>query len=453
MSGVLAEAVPVPAAAPAPADAFTSTPAPPKYSPAFSVYIVFMFGMVAMLSTADRYILSILMEPIRKDLGASDTTMGLVSGLAFSVVFATAGIPLARLADTGNRRALLASAIAVWSGFTAACGASANVVHLFLARTGVAAAESAVQPAMMSMIGDMFSAARRGLVTALSFMGGAAGILVGSVVGDYVATHYGWQMAFVVMGIPGLLFALLFWLTIPEPIRGAQGGGARPDAGKDDGAIATLRYLLSVPSAWRLIFASVLLLITQGASGAWMPTFFLRVHEMSMAAMSAQFGLFMGLSAIASMVLSGFLSDRLAKHGESWRIRLIGCAVLLGAPFIFAALLVDNVWLAWGLIVCFQIITGGAPPMIAAAGLGIVRPRARATWVSLYNLAGFAIGGLCGPVLVGFMSDTVLSHHGDVALRYSLMIIPGLLVPAALVYFWASVTVDRDARRAAGDPD
>lgn len=417
------------------------------HSRAYSSYIVFMFAMVAMLGMADRYCLAILLEPIKGDLGVSDTTMGLLSGAAFSLVFAVAGIPIARLADAGNRRNLLAVAIAVWSGATALCGAVGNIVHLFLGRMGVAVAEAAIQPSIISMIGDLFAPARRGLVIALFMMGGALGLVLGSIVAGVVTEAYGWRMVFVVLGLPGILFAVLFLLTVPEPVRGAKEANAR-DHDQTVSTVATLRYLFSVPTAWRLIFASVLLLSTQGAWGVWMPTFFLRVHDMSMTAMSASFGVFMGIGAVLSMVVSGFASDWLARRGERWRIRFLAVTLLLGIPCVMGVLLVENVWLAWGLVVAFQVITAGAPPVVSAAGVGVVRPRTRAMWTSLYNLAGFAIGGMLGPVLVGYISDELTASFGDASLRYSLMVIPALLLPAALAYYWASLSADRDALRA-----
>jgi MFS family permease len=422
---------------------------PSELSKARSTYVIVMFMLVSMFCIADRYCLSIMLEPIRKELGASDTTMGLLSGASYSLVFVIAGIPLARVADTGNRRNLLAAALAVWSIFTALSGAVANVVQLFIVRAGLAAAESPVQPAIMSTIGDMFSSGRRGLATAFVMIGGALGILVGSVVAGAVTELYGWRWAFVALGLPGILFAVVFWLTVPEPAR--QGAAETVAADPETVTIwRTIRYVLAVPTSWRLILASTILLATQGAWGAWVPTFFIRVHGMSMSAMSASFGVFMGLGAVASMIISGYASDWLARRGERWRIILIGAVLIIGVPFVAAALFVDNVWVAWGLIVCFQILTGGAPPMIAAAGLGIVRPHTRGVWVSMYNFSGYAIGGLCGPFLVGLLSDNMLKEYGSESLRYSLMIIPILLVPASLIYFWASLSANRDAESAAG---
>jgi predicted MFS family arabinose efflux permease len=415
-------------------------------SGAYSGYIVAMFAIVSMLCIADRFVLSILLEPIKTELGASDTVMGILSGAAYSIVFALVGLPVARLADTGNRRTLMAVAVAIWSAATALCGMAGSIVQLFIARTGVAAAESAVQPTLVSMIGDLFSPARRGLAIALSMLGGSIGIALGAVIGGAVAAAHGWRMAFIVVGLPGILFALLFWLTVPEPLRGSKDGGVSEDA-ETATAMRTLRYLAGVPTSWKLIIASVLLLSTQGAWGAWLPTFFLRVHHLTMGQMSASFGMIMGISAVSSMVISGFLSDWLAKRGERWRITFIGGTLLVGTPFVTAALLVDDVWLSWACIVAFQLVTAGAPPVIAAAGLGVIRPRARALWTSLYNLSGYAIGSLLGPLLVGVISDRITHAFGDAALRYALLVIPALLVPSATAYFWASRTADRDARR------
>jgi predicted MFS family arabinose efflux permease len=414
-------------------------------SGARSIYIVTMFTAVSMLSVADQFSFSILLEPMRRDLRVSDTAMGMLVGAASSIVFAIAGIPIARLADLGNRRNLLAAATALWSLATLLCGAASSFLQLMSARIGVAAAEAAAQPSFVSMIGDLFAPARRGIAIAIVMMGGSAGIVVGSIVAGTVSAHYNWHLAFVVLGIPGLLLGLLFWLTVPEPQRGAKDGA--PEIGKDTATmLAALRYLLSVPTAWRLILASMLLLTAQSAMRVWLPTFFVRVHSMTMSQMGASFGLIMGLSSILSMMISAFLSDWLAARGERWRICFIASALLVGIPFVAAATLVNNVWIVWTLIIIFQLLWGGIPPVISAAGLGVVQPRARALWVSLYYFAGAGLGGLCGPLLVGFLSDQLTNRFGELGLRYGMLVIPALLLPAALAYLWSSFTADRDAK-------
>jgi len=314
------------------------------------------------------------------------------------------------------------------------------------ARIGVSAAEAAVQPSFVSMVADLFAPARRAIVIAIVMMGGSVGIVVGSIVTGAVSARYGWHMAFVVLGIPGILIGMLFWLTVPEPRRGAK-DGAGAISRETASTLAALRYLLSVPTAWRLILASMLFLTSQSAMRVWLPTFFLRVHGLTLSQMGASFGLIIGLSSMLSMAISALLSDWLAKRGESWRIRFIAVALLLGIPFIAFATLVNRLWLVWTLIIIFQLLWGGVPPVVSAAGVGVVQPRARALWVSLYYFAGVGLGGFFGPLLVGFMSDQLTSRFGALGLRYSLLAVPALLLPAALLYFWSSLTADRDAQR------
>jgi MFS family permease len=426
-------------------------PSPPlrgarAISGGYSAYIITMFAVVTMFNISDHYCMAILLDPIRKEFGASDTEMGILSGASYGIVFALAGLPLARLADTRNRRNLMAISLAFWSAATALCGAAGSFAQLFLTRSAVAAGESATQPALISMIGDLFERQRRGLAIALSMMGGSFGIVVGSIVAGAATAAYGWRTAFVVLGLPGIIFAIVFWLTVPEPIRGAKDGGVRHDPATLTTAGALL-YLATVPTAWRLILASTLLLAAQGAWAAWLPSFFLRVHHLPMARMSASYGIFVGLGAVLSMIVSGFAGDWLAKRGERRRVLFLSVTLAIGMPFFAVALLVDNVWLAWGLIVIFQVITGGAPPVVAAAGAGVLRPRARALWTSLYNFSGFVVGGLTGPVIVGFVSDSLTARFGDEGLRYGMLVIPAFLLPAALIYWWASLTADQDAAR------
>lgn len=417
-----------------------------QISPRRSIYILAMFTVLAMLSQADQFSFSILLEPIRHEFHVSDTAMGFLVGGAASLVFAVAGLPLARLADVGNRRNLLAAAAAVWSLATAVCGFAGTFFQLMAARISVSAAESAITPTFVSMVADIFPPARRGIAIAVVMMGGSAGIVVGSIVASTVSAHYNWHLAFVALGLPGIVVAILFWMTVPEPKRGAKDGPGNVSADTAT-TLAALRYLLSVPTAWRLILASMLFVSAQAAMRVWLPTFFVRVHGLSISQMGASFGWIMGSSSALSMVISGLLSDWLAKRGERWRIRFITGALLLAVPFVTAATLVNDIWIVWTLIIIFQLLWAGTAPVISAAGVSVVQPRARALWVSLYYFTGAGVGGVCGPVLIGHVSDQLMSRFGELGLRYSLLGIPGLLVPAALIYFWASFTADRDAKR------
>lgn len=415
-------------------------------SSARAVYIVAMFTIVAMLSMADQFSFSILLDPIRRDLHVSDTAMGLLVGAASSMVFAIAGIPISRVADMGNRRNLLAAATAIWSLATMLSGLAGSYFQLLTARIGVSAAEAAVQPSFVSMVGDLFAPARRAIVIAIVMMGGSLGIMVGSALTGAISARYGWHLAFVALGLPGVLVGLVFWLTVPEPTRGAKDGAGAVT--RDTATtLAALRYLLSVPAAWRLILASMLFLSAQSALRVWLPTFFIRVHGLTMSQMGTSFGLIIGASSMLSMVISAYWSDWLAKRGERWRICFIAAALVLAVPFVAIATLVNNIWVVWTLIILFQLLWGGVPAVVSAAGVGVVQPRARGLWVSLYYLAGVGLGGLFGPLLVGFLSDQLTSRYGDLGLRYSMLVVPALLLPASLVYYWASLTASHDANQ------
>jgi predicted MFS family arabinose efflux permease len=417
-----------------------------QISAARSIYIVAMFTVIGLVATADQFSFSILLEPIRREFHVSDTAMGFLVGAAASLVYAVAGLPLARMADVGNRRNLLAAAAALWSLAMVVCGFAGTFFQLMAARIGVSAAESAITPSFVSMVADIFSPARRGIAIAVVMMGGSAGIVVGSIVASTVSAHYNWHLAFVVLGLPGIVIAFLFWMTVPEPKRGAKDGAGNVSA-ETATTLAALRYLLSVPTAWRLILASMLFVSAQAAMRVWLPTFFVRVHGLTMSQMGASFGWIIGSSSALSMLISGCLSDWLAKRGERWRVRFITGALLLAVPFVTAATLVNNIWIVWTLIIIFQLLWSGVAPVISAAGVSVVQPRARALWVSLYYFAGAGVGGVCGPVLIGHFSDQLMSRFGELGLRYSLLAIPALLLPAALIYFWASFTADRDAKR------
>lgn len=412
-----------------------------------SAYVILMLALVTMLAVADRNIIAVLLQSIQRDIGASDTAMGLLSGAAFSVAYAIAGIPLARLIDLGNRRNIMAVAVAVWSAVMALGGLATTYLHLFLNRTGVALAEGAVTPGQLSMIGDLYSPARRGTAVAAAMMGGALGVSVGSAVAGAVAEAFHWQFAFVVLGVPGLLIALLFWLTVPEPVRGAKDGVATHSA--KTSTLKAVRYILSVPTLWLLILSTMLLYVAQSGWHAWMPTFFMRVHGMSLGSMSAMFGLTVGAGSLLSMLVAGLISDWLAKRGERWRSYFVFGALALGTPFVALATLAENSWFAWAMVFAFTVITGGVQPSLWTACLGIVRPDMRGLMSSTKLLVVQVIGAGGGPILIGALSDSMTRQFGAEGLRYSLLCAPVLFALAAIAALCAAGTADRDAKRVA----
>jgi predicted MFS family arabinose efflux permease len=293
-------------------------------------WIAIVLAMVACLAAVDRNILSVLLVPIQKDLGVGDAAMGALTGTAFALVYASAALPLAWVADRTNRRNFIAIAVAFWSAMTALCGLAGSYVQLLLARFGVAAGEAAHGPAGMSMIADVFPEAKRGAAISVLTVGSAIGFSAGAYIAGVASDHLGWQGAMMVVGLPGLLVALLVWLTLPEPKRGAQDGATGPH--KPPSILGGLQRLAGVRSFVPLIVGMIFLNIAFMGWLHWLPAFFMRVHHMSASNMSAVFGVIVGVGGVLSNVVAGVVSDRLSRRGARWRMYYCGVMGVAAQP-------------------------------------------------------------------------------------------------------------------------
>jgi MFS family permease len=425
------------------APAAPQAPARPS-STARSVYVTFVMALVFMLAATDRNIMSILLVPIQNELRASDMAMGALTGAAFSIVYATAALPLARFADRGNRRNLIAAAVVVWSIMTSACGLATSYLTLLLARVGVAVGEAAHQPAIMSMIGDLYPRSRRGIAVACITIGTAVGIGIGAYLAGLLSDLHGWRTAFLVMGVPGVAVGLLMVLTVREPKRGAfeGGAGAKPDPRSSWDA---LRYLFSVPTVPRLLTAKLVQQISVQGFLVWSPAFFMRVHGLTTTQMSAGFGLAVASSAILSSIIAGLVSDRLSKGGERWRAYYCAAVLAGGVPFAILTLIAPTPTLAFGALFLMSLITGGSTSASITAGLGVVRPEMRGFMTAIMAFCIAVIGGGVGPVLFGALTDALKGSLGDEAIRYTLFLVPALSGLAAILFYFAGRTTDRDA--------
>jgi len=413
----------------------------------YSAYVTFVMAAVFMLAATDRNIMSILLVPIQNDLKASDTAMGALTGAAFSVVYATAALPLARLADRGNRRNLIAAAVAVWSIMTSACGLATSYFTLLLARAGVAIGEAAHQPAIMSMIGDLYPRSRRGIAVGCITIGSAVGIGVGAYVAGLLSDLHGWRTAFLVMGLPGVAVGLLMVLTVKEPVRGGfeGGAGAIPDRGSSWDA---LRYLFSVPSVPRLLAAKLVLQIAFQGFLVWAPAFFMRVHGLTTSQMSAGFGLVVATSAVCSAVIAGLVSDRLAKGGERWRAYYCAIVLAAGTPFAILTMVAPTPTLAFIALFLMALITGGSTSASITVGLGMVRPQMRGFMTAVMGFVIAVIGGGVGPVLFGALTDAFKGALGNEAIRYTLLTVPAFWAISSVLFYYAGRTTDRDCANA-----
>ncbi|MBV9770073.1 MAG: MFS transporter [Bryobacterales bacterium] len=410
----------------------------PRASLSYAWYVVIVLTALYMLSFVDRTILSLLVGSIKRDLGISDTRIGLLQGLSFALFYTVMGLPLGRLADTRSRRNLIAAGVVVWSIFTSLCSAAKSFWSLFLTRIGVGVGEAGLSPAAYSLIADYFPPERLGVAISVYYMGVFLGsslaLLVGGVVVDTMAriptvtlpllgTIASWRVTFLIVGLPGLACALLVY-TIREPLRrnmlrSAQGAPARLSFAESFGQMR-MRWQSVGGISLAMVFQSM----ANYALVSWGPTYFLRVHGWTPGQSGKALAAVLLISGCGGMYYGGRLSDRWQKLGlEEAPMRVmvlgaIGTIVLLPV----GTLLSD---VRWTMALLFAGVFFLALPMgISAAALQRIFPNQVRGVVSALYLFILNIGGQSlGPLLPGVFND-YLFHNGKM-IGYSLSITMG----------------------------
>src|SRR6185503_11542750 len=308
----------------------------------YANYVLGALTLCYVLNTMDRsQILAASLQAIKKEFAASDFQMGVLTGIPFALFYAFMGIPIAALADRSSRRNVLAVAVATWSAMTAVFGLSVNYVMLFAARVGTAIGEAGGSPPSHSLISDYFPKSRRGTAFSVYALAVPIGTSLGALMGGWGNQHLGWRTTFIVVGLPGILLALLVRLTVKEPPRGMADGIARlAPAVPVPGLLETLSFLWTRRSFRHLSLAAALHSVVWYSSGALNNAFLQRSHAMSVS--EAGYWISM-LSAIAGFgtFLGGFASDRLSVRFKDrrWYMWVPGVATLLCVPFQFLAYL------------------------------------------------------------------------------------------------------------------
>lgn len=403
------------------------------YSSGYSSYVLAVLLVVYVVNFVDRQVLAILLEDIKADLQVSDTALGLLSGLAFALFYTLAGIPIARWADRGSRRLIVALGLALWSGMTALSGLAQNFAQLALARVGVGVGEAAGSPPSHSLISDYFPPERRATALSIYAMGIYLGVMLGYLAGGWLNQAFDWRTAFIVVGLPGLPLALLVRFTIREPPRGLSERGPVDTRPVELPEVA--RFLLRRRSFLYLVLAASCQSLTGYAVLAWGPTFLARVHGMTSGEIGVWVGLITGLGGALGAYLGGRLTDRLSTRDVRWTMWIPALVSLLGVPFAIPFLLLDDRRLALAAFLPFYLL--GAmyvgPLWSMAQSLVKVRMRALASALLLFilNLVGLGLG----PLVVGFLNDLLGPELGAEAIRYSLLAVT-LVGGLASLFFW-----------------
>lgn len=410
-------------------------------------YTLFLLTAVNMFNYMDRFALSVLIEPIKADLSLSDSQLGILTGFAFALFYAVAGIPIARWADVGVRRNIIVIALAIWSGMTALCGLAQNFFQLVAARMGVGVGEAGCLPPSHSMIADLYPMEKRSGAMAIHVVGASVGVMIGFAIGGYVADVYGWRTAFFIFGVPGLILAAVVRFTMKEPVRGATDGLA--------GKVTKSRF--------RDFFCEVILnrtyryvIIGNIFSGflsfgilQWTPAFFIRVHGLSLTEVGIMFGITVGFAGTVGTLAGGLLANRLVLRNQRWPlwIAVIGYGAVL--PVFALTFSVGSTAIALGCAVLAIILSGlGNGPTFATAQSAMppsMRSVAAAVGMFMTSVCGIGLG----PTVVGILSDVYASYGMEAgeALRYAL--ITALIAsPTSAFFFWISArTIEKDIDR------
>jgi MFS family permease len=406
-------------------------------------YALGVLTLVYSFNFIDRQLLAILQESIKADLGLSDSQLGLLTGVAFAVFYVTAGIPIARWADRSNRRNIVALSLAVWSGMTAVSGMAQNYLQLLLARIGVGVGEAGGSPPSHSMISDIFPVHQRASALGFYSTGVNVGILFGFLLGGWLNEYFGWRIAFLVVGAPGILLALLVRFTVAEPIRGLSENKQVSD--RPIPVTEVLALLWSRRSFRHLAVASGLTAFVAYSIISWGASYFIRSHGMSTGELGTWLALIMGLGGAIGAFGGGVIADRLGNRDKRWYVWVPAIAGMLATPFIVATYSVDSAYLA---LLCSVVpgVMGNVflgSTVATVHGLVGVRMRAMSSAVFFFILNIIGLG--LGPFSVGLLSDYLAPDYGQESLRYAmLMILPGVGVLAVVHFMLASRNLRED---------
>ena len=314
-------------------------------APWYRWYALGILVLVFTSSHVDRQIMGILLEPIKHDLGASDTQMGFLIGLTFALFYATLGMPIAMLADRGNRRNIIALAITIWSGMTAVCGLAQSFLQLVVARIGVGIGEAGSSPPSHSMISDMFPLKQRGTAMGIYAIGVNLGLLIAYLAGGWMSENWGWRTTFIVVGLPGLAIALLVRFTVAEPERGGSDridGLAPKVQASAPPFLSVVKYMWSTPATRHAVFGSSLAGFVGYGMVLWLPAFFVRSHGLSQTEVGFTLALMSGVVGGTGTFVAGKLADILARRDERWFGWLVGIAKAGLVPFLVLFFLIED---------------------------------------------------------------------------------------------------------------
>jgi MFS family permease len=391
---------------------------------------------VYILNFLDRQIVNILAEPIKRSLELSDTALGLLAGPAFAVFYALLGIPIARYADQpgSNRVWLISASLAIWSAMTAVCGFAQNFVQMLLARIGVGVGEAGCTPAAHSLITDLVPAERRSSAIAFYGMGVPIGSLLGLVIGGIVNDLYGWRVALMLVGLPGLALALAVPFLMREPRHHAAAAPVANSAAAPS-TFAVMREIFTSRAYLYIVIAGSVTAFLGYGKGLWTISFFIRSHGLSTTQAGIAMAIALGVAGMIGTWLGGYLADRFGSRDKRHLLTFPAVGMAIAAPILFLGYWAHDWRLSVALLILPTIFNMAYYGPAYGCVQGLVLPRQRAVAASVMMFGQNLIGLGLGPLLFGMLSDALAPIAGQESVRWVLYGAAWLgLIPA--FFFW-----------------
>ena len=397
-----------------------------QYKTAFALSTVYFLAMM------DRQVVAVLFDPIKEDLGLSDTQLAMVSGLAFALFYSVAGLPLGRLADKTNRVKMLSACLTVWSLATAATGLAANFVQILLARVSVGVGEGGCSPAAHSIISDTYEAKDRSTAIGLYFAGGTLGSATAYLFGGWMVEFYGWRAAMICVGLPGLLVALAFYLFMKEPKRPA----AKNQEQSNDNMLTTMFSVVKNPCYLIATIGHVAASGYMFVLATWLPSFINRNFEMSYGEIGTFLFASTLLGSVGGSLLSGIVTDHLFRRNVKWLAGMPALFLAAAGPIAVIGCLTTNLSVLFAAVVFIKgLLVGSFVPSYSVIHY-VISANKRGVAVAVKIMGVSIIGVGIFPLIVGMISDILQANYGNASLRYGLLGFAVLCPIGAGLFAW-----------------
>lgn len=380
-----------------------------RFARAYRGYFLFLMVVISAFSVIDRTAVLTLGQAIKQDLKLSDLQFGLMSGFGFALFYALLGLPLARIADSRNRVRLVSVAVAIWSIFATLSGFARSFLQLMVCRMVVGVGEAGVQPPTVAVISDLYPPTRRGTALAIFSIGIPLGTLIGPIGAGYLADASSWRTVFLLLGPPGVLLAVLGWLTLREPPRGMSERRTSAEM-TAPGFLAVCRHLAAKPSFWHIMAALAVTNFAAAGVGSFLPQYFTRTFNLSYGLTGVLFGVIGALSTLGGTFSGGVIVDWISRRDHRWYVWLPAIGVVTATPLYVASFLLPNPVVAMTILV----FAGAAlflyftPTQVVLQNM--VEPRMRATAAYIFFVVSAIVGFGFGPALLGYISDVLAAQ-------------------------------------------